>query len=175
MPDLTPNFDLPYPLASEPPNGPEQIGALAAAVDAALESVNTRTSVGASNGGETQGIPAGNTWTDTPDPVVQIPVTGPGKLLVFCVVTLNDPGTAAGDCEARLQLSGPVSGVVTNLAKAGVSAGTAVTITVPLNAVCSVTAAGTVSITRQVRHNLSSGQDGQYFSFDVSWVLVSEA
>lgn len=171
---LTPDFDLPYPAPADPPDGPAQLGALATAVEAALADLNTSVSTGGDNGGGTQPIPAGNTWTDTPDAVIQVPVAGPGKLLVFAVVTLNDPGTAAGDCEARLQFSGPIGTVILNVAKAGVSQGAAVTITVPVNAVVPVTAAGTVSITRQVRHNLSSGRDGQYYSFDVSWLLVDQ-
>lgn len=175
MTTYTPSFQLPKPESSEPPDGPAHIGALADAVDTALESVNTRTTAGASNGGASVAIPNGNTWTDTPDEQVQITTTGPGLLIVNAVVTMNDPGATAGDPEARLDIAGPVGTVVTNVAKIGISAGDGdISATAPVHALVPVTAAGTVTITRQVRHTVAAGTNGSYYSFDVHWILIAE-
>ena len=171
----TPNFGIPYPEGSDPPDGAAQMNALATAVDTALESINTRGAQGFDNGNSSPvTIPDGNAWGPSGDPVVNIAVPSAGELFIWCVVNMEDPGDTGGGPQARITVTGPVGEVGTNIAEVNVSSGTAVTATVPINASVPVTAAGTVAIQREVRHTIASGTNGTYWSFDVMWLYAAD-
>lgn len=177
MPDTTPTYALPYPLGSEPPDGPGQIGALASRLDTVLGAFDANVIVGGSNGVTVSAatIPDGNTWTDVEDPV-QIPVAKPGLLMVVGSVTLNHV-IQSGDPQARIDVAGPVADVVVNWGRLGTgqTGGIEVQASVPVLAKATITAAGTVTLQRQVRHHISSGTGHEWSSFDLYYVVVGQA
>lgn len=177
MPDTTPTFALPYPLGSEPPDGPAQVGALANRLETVLGAFDSNVLIGADNGLVTSAttIADGNTWNDVENPV-QITVPKPGLLLIFCSVNLHH-NVSSGDPQGRVDITGPVSDQVINWARLGTGqvGGIQVQASLPVLAKATVTAAGTITVQRQVRHHIASGTGHEWSGFDVFWVYVGQA
>ena len=176
MPDTTPNYPLPYPLGSEAPDGPAQIGALANRLDVVLAAFDTNVIVGGVSGADViTPIPAGNTWSDVETPSTVV-VPKPGVLLVVGSVYLHHM-VETGDPQARVNVTGPVSGLISSSGRVGTgqTGGIEVWATVPVLAKAEVTAAGTLTLTRQVRHHIAGGENHNYANFDAFWVFVGRA
>lgn len=176
MTTYTPNFTLPKPEASETPDGPSQIGGLADRLDTVLAAFDANVTIGASNGTTTNAvIPDGNTWNDVEDPV-SITVTQPGLIVVFGSVYLKHE-VSSGDPQAQVELTGPVSGLVSSFAQvgSGTVGGIQAQASVPVLAKATITAAGTVTLQRQVRHHISSGEDHEWGYFDLYWIVIGQA
>lgn len=177
MPDTTPGYSLPYPLGSEPPDGPAQIGALANRLDTVLGAFDANVTIGADNG-ITQAdtvIGDGNMWQDVESPV-QISVNKAGLLVVMGSVYLKH-NVASGDPQGKVAVTGPVANVVDSFAILGTGqvGGIEVQATLPVYAKAQITAAGTVTLQRQVRHHIASGTGHEWSFFDLFWVVIGEA
>lgn len=176
MPTTTPNFGLPYPLGAEPPDGPAQIGALANRLDVVLGAFDTNVVVGAASGPDTiQAIPDGSAWSSV-EAAAAVTVPKPGILLVVGSVYLQHL-VSTGDPQARVEVSGAVTDYVSSSGRLGTgqTGGIEVWASVPVMAKAQVTAAGTLTLQRQVRHHISGGTGHKYANFDIYWVFVGEA
>lgn len=109
---LTPNFNLPYPGLGDPPNGPEQLRALAEETDTAL--YETKQALTPSGGRQTlpdlltlSALPTNNTWGNWGSSLI---LPNPGvSCLVYAWGTgwfLNDNGGTVGRMRVSISLDG---------------------------------------------------------------------
>ena len=172
----TTNYQIPYPEGSDPPAGHTQMQALAERVDLIMKALDTNVILGAVSGVDSIGtIPDGNSWStvETPSNLV---VPRPGILMVVGSCYLQHL-VSSGDPQARVLIEGPVTEYISSSGRVGTgqTGGIEVWATTPVLAKAKVTGAGTITMTRQVRHHIPSGTGHQYANFDAYWVFVGEA
>lgn len=165
----TDRYGLPWPEGPDLPWGPQPFQALAQATEDAIAGVATRTVLGADTSSEVwTTISAGNTWTT--QGVHTVTADAPGTILVLGSVQLNRPDGGTGTPEARCSVAGPATQVAISEGTMGIGTevdrGSVTTLTL-----CTVTAPGTLTLQRQVRHNAAASSGGQWRRFDLYWAL----
>lgn len=108
MPDATANYALPYPLGADPPEGDEQIQALAEGVEAeVLRLFTTVRSYGAASSGN---LDLTGTITDVPGTSVTFSTNNDGAILLvraaFDFQYSNTAGQEANECIGYLNVNG---------------------------------------------------------------------
>lgn len=166
MPGATPNYGFPYPVLGESPHGPNQIQALAEAVDtklladsaALVTTLNSRAPLGESQSGvdTTFGTTTSTSWTDTisgSSPVTLAFVAPPsGKVSISISAAVKNSG--ANFSGLNFRLSGAGSRAAVDGEQAFVQGNSEVVVTKD-NVVSGLVVGGSYTITLQ--HKVTAG------------------